>query len=192
MKVRWRIVGLAFLIVLAIAGFNSARWLVVNDPAKSDVIVVLAGETDLRPKLGLRLLQEGYAPVMVIDVPAEQRVYEWTYADLAQRWASQMPEAGKIRICPIKGLSTKAEAHDAAECLGTLQPRSVLLVTSDYHSRRALSTFRHELPQIRFSMAAAFDTQEFGFHWWTHREWAKTTLYENMRLAWWELVDRWH
>jgi uncharacterized SAM-binding protein YcdF (DUF218 family) len=88
-------------------------------------------------------------------------------------------------------LSTKAEAHDAARCLATVSARTVLLVTSDYHTRRALSTFRHELPGIRMSIAAAQSPPQFGLKWWQQREWAKTTLYEWMRLIWWEVVDRW-
>ena len=35
------------------------------------------------------------------------------------------------------------------------------------------------------------DPREFGVRWWRHREWAKTNFYEWLRLAWWELIDRW-
>lgn len=190
MRMRWR-VFLALLLFVIVFAWNAARWLVVNQPERSDAILVLAGETDQRPNLGLRLLQGNFAPVMILDVPAEQRVYQWTSPELAERWVSGLPEASKIKICPIYGLSTKAEAHDAARCLATVSARTVLLVTSDYHTRRALSTFRHELPGIRMSIAAAQSPPQFGLKWWQQREWAKTTLYEWMRLIWWEVVDRW-
>lgn len=191
MKIRWRAVASLLVVALIVCAANAARWLVVNQPEKADAIVVLAGETDARPKLGLRLLDAGYARLMILDVPAEQRVYQWTEPELAQRWISTLPEAAKITICSIVGLSTKDEAHDAAACLQRASVKRVLLVTSDFHTRRALSTFRHELPSIHFSVAAADSSQEFGPKWWRHREWAKTTLYEWLRLIWWEMIDRW-
>jgi uncharacterized SAM-binding protein YcdF (DUF218 family) len=67
----------------------------------------------------------------------------------------------------------------------------VLIVTSEFHTRRALSIFRHELRGKSFSTAAARDDREFGTRWWQHRQWAKTCLYEWLRLVWWNLVDRW-
>ena len=41
------------------------------------------------------------------------------------------------------------------------------------------------------STAAAQDPTHFGTRWWTNREWAKTALDEWVKLAWWEMVDRW-
>jgi hypothetical protein len=40
-------------------------------------------------------------------------------------------------------------------------------------------------------MAAAYDGAQFGTHWWTRRQWAKTVLDEWLRLLWWSVVDRW-
>ena len=191
MRSRRPLLGLLVLAVCILFARNAARLLVVNDPAKSDAILVLAGETDHRPELGLRLLGENSAKLMVLDVPAGQRIYQYSSTELAERWRSGLPDAGRIMVCPIQGLSTKAEVRDAANCLQKISARTVLLVTSDYHTRRALSIFRHELPGVRFSIAAAQGPQEFGIKWWQNREWAKTTLYEWMRLVWWEAVDRW-
>ena len=67
----------------------------------------------------------------------------------------------------------------------------MLVVTSDYHTRRALSTFRHEVPDMQISVAAATDQQQFGGSWWRHRQWAKLNFDEWLRLVWWEAVDRW-
>ena len=64
-------------------------------------------------------------------------------------------------------------------------------VTSDFHTRRALSIFTSEVPSHTYSVAAAYDPREFGVQWWRRREWAKTNFYEWMRLGWWELIDRW-
>jgi DUF218 domain len=188
--IRLRLI-VVLLLILFIFGFQAGRFLVINEPQKSDVILVLAGETDHRPARGLELLRQGYAGRLVIDAPARERIFDASTADLAQHWAHSLPEAQQISICPIYGLSTRDEAHEASSCAGRLGAHRILLVTSDYHTRRALSTFQHEIPQTDFSMAAAYDPTTFGASWWQHREWAKTVFYESIRLMWWECVDRW-
>lgn len=163
----------------------------IDDPQKSDVIVVLAGETDDRPRLGVSLLARQYATKMVLDVPAEQRIFENSATELAERWIDGLPDRQSISICPIHGLSTKEEAREAARCIERAGGQRVLLVTSDFHTRRALSTFRHQNPRLTFSVAAAYNPGQFGTAWWRQREWAKTTWYEWTRFLWWECVDRW-
>jgi len=69
--------------------------------------------------------------------------------------------------------------------------RSVLIVTSEYHTRRALSVFRHTYPDRAIGVAGAVEADQFGTAWWRHRQWAKVTVGEWTRLLWWECVDRW-
>lgn len=83
------------LLVLWLVG-RSDRFLVVDQPQKADVIVVLAGETDKRPARGLELLREGLASKLVLDVPGDARVYDTTYVELAQRWAGSSRRALRL------------------------------------------------------------------------------------------------
>lgn len=186
-----RTVLIVLLVMLLFLFSTSGEFLITNRPERADVIVVLAGETDRRPALGLRLLQENYAPRMVLDVSATGKVFQWSLLQLSLQYVQQLPQAQSVSVCPIYGLSTKAEAQDVAQCLSALNVRSVLVVTSDYHTRRALSTFRHELPSMEVSVAAANDPQQFGASWWKHRQWAKLNFDEWLRLVWWQAVDRW-
>jgi len=163
----------------------------VDDPQASDVMVVLAGETDRRPALAMELMHRGYARRMLIDVPANARVFDTSLVQLAERYFHELPEAAKVRICRIEGLSTRDESRDLAKCLVQEDASRILIVTSDYHTRRALSIVRHEIQGKSFSIAAAHDDSEFGVRWWTNRQWAKTCLYEWLRLLWWRAVDRW-
>jgi uncharacterized SAM-binding protein YcdF (DUF218 family) len=185
---------LIVLIALALFLFStSGHFLIINRPQHADAIVVLAGETDRRPALGLQLLQQGYAPRMILDVPANAKIYDETMLQIAQQYVRELPQpqAQSVIICPIYGLSTKAESQDVSQCLKTLGVHSILVVTSDYHTRRALSTFHHELPGTQISVAAATDPQQFGGAWWKHRQWAKLNFDECLRLVWWQAVDRW-
>jgi DUF218 domain len=183
----------ALLVVALVATVlvaRSARFLVLDQPQKADVILVLAGETDRRPARGLQLLAGGIGARLVLDVPVAT-IYRWSLPELAGKYAEGLPSAEKISICPIYGLSTKAESHEASRCVEAIGGKTVLLVTSDFHTRRALSIFRRELPEFKFSVAAAYDARVFGMDWWRRREWAKTNLNEWTKLLWWEAVDRW-
>lgn len=186
----WMFAGILVLPLVLLFAANAGRILVLNHPQKSDAIIVLAGETEYRPQLGLRMLDEGYGSKLVIDVPAGQEIYQYTQVQLAESYFGKLPESASIRICPIVGLSTRDESHDVAKCLNQ-DERKILIVTSDYHTRRALAIFRHELPGRSFSIAAASHSQEYGIDWWRHREWAKTCFDEWLKLAWWDGVDRW-
>ena len=187
-KLRFILIAIAlFLIVLRT---TSGGFLVMNQPHKSDVIVVLAGETDKRPARALDLLNEGYAPQLILDVPAETNVYGTNQVELAQKYVATLPQANSITVCPVYGRSTRDEVQDAARCLQGHTVRSILLVTSDYHTRRAISTFERVYPTT-YSVAAAFDEREFGVRWWRHRQWAKVNFEEWLKLIWWELLERW-
>jgi hypothetical protein len=185
----WLILLLACVTLFAL---DAGRILVMNAPQRSDLIVVLAGETDRRPTLALDLLYQGYAPRILLDVPASARIYDSTLTQIAADYVRKLPVASHIALCPIVGLSTRDESHDLATCLrGEQGATRILLVTSDYHARRALSIFRHEIRGKYFSVAAAHDDSQFGIRWWTHRQWAKICLDEWLRLIWWNAVERW-
>lgn len=179
---------LALLVAFAV---NAGKLLVVDAPQRSDVILVLAGETDHRLARALQLLDRGYGRRVLIDVPAAARVYGSTEVQLASQYIRTLPEAASVAICPIDGLSTRDESHDVARCLANQEGNRILIVTSEFHTRRALSIFRHEVRGKSFSVAVARDDTQFGTNWWSHRQWAKTCVDEWLRLSWWSAVDRW-
>jgi hypothetical protein len=185
------VVGAVASVLLLGFAANAGRLLVVDAPQRSDVILVLAGETDRRPALALQLLNQDYGRRVLIDVPATARIYAYTQLQLAQRYIEGLPQAASVGICPIEGLSTREESHDAEKCLAGETGSRVLIVTSEFHTRRALSIFRQEVRGKSFSVAAARDETQFGTRWWTHRQWAKTCFEEWLRLVWWTIVERW-
>jgi len=186
---KWRIVLVSLLLLWL--GARSGKFLVVDQPQKSDTILVLAGETDRRPARALELLGQGYAGRVILDVPADASAYGTSYMELARRWAHSQPQASLITICPIYGRSTKEEATDAAKCIRDVGGSSILIVTSDFHARRARSVLRRCIIGHTFQVAAAYDLAQFGEPWWRHRQWAKTNVDEWLRLLWWEVLDRW-
>ena len=187
----WIIAAVILAVLLLVFAASAGRMLVVDSPERSDLIVVLAGETDRRPARALELLDQGYARRVVMDVPAGAMIYDFTQVELAEQYVRHLRQAASVVVCPIMGLSTRDEAHDVEKCLAHQEGSRILIVTSDFHTRRALSIFRHELPGKTFTVAAAYDATQFGRRWWTRRQWAKTCLDEWLRLIWWTAVDRW-
>ncbi len=182
---------LAFCIVAAVLWFVAGGHLLVTDhPQHSDAILVLEGENHARVARGLELLRAGYAPRIIFDVKQEL-LFGQTKPQIAQQFIATLPEWERehASVCALPVDSTREEARAAVPCLR--DARNVLLVTSDYHSRRALSVFRHEIPQDRFSVGAAVSPPDYGANWWQHRAWAKRFAGETAKFAWFEGVERW-
>lgn len=187
-----RILVVVLLGVVAVSLFrHAASFLVVNAPEPADVIVILAGgDNDLRYWNAVKLMKEGYAHRVMLDVYSRGHTYGQSDIELAREFLNRTTP-GQSTLCIAKENSTYDETRYLRDCLKELGVKSILVVTSDYHSRRALSILRARLPQYHFSMYAADDSFYFGKRWWTDREWAKTTLTEWQRYLWWLLADRW-
>src|SRR5215472_11615665 len=108
---------LILLVAVALFGLAAGRFLVVNRPEHADVILVLAGETELRPQRGVELLQAGYAPRLILDVSTQEMIFNLTLPELAQRWLNSVPQSQQMSVCPISGLSTRDETHEADQCI---------------------------------------------------------------------------
>lgn len=188
-----RILVLVLVGILVVFLFRHAgSFLVIqNDPEHADLIVVLAGgDNDLRYWNGVKLMQESYAPRLMLDVFAKGQTFGHADIELAQEMLNQTTP-GQSTICPLQQSSTYDEAGYLGECLAGLGVKSILLVTSNYHTRRSSEILHKRLPQYQFSFYGAPDPYYFGERWWTNRQWAKTVLSEWERYLWWICVDRW-
>jgi len=166
----------------------------VNAPTSSDIIVVVAGQNGEGSfRKALDLFQQGYGNQILLDENTDLRVYGFVRAQLAEEFVAHISgtAAGKVHVCPILGDSTFEEVGYVDKCVSQCGARSVLLVTSDYHTRRALATFKRILPRYYWSVAASEDSAEFGKNWWEHRAWAKRTITEWSKFIWWEGIDHW-
>ena len=87
-----------FILVLIVGVFlasQAARFLVIDDPQKSDAMVVLAGETIVRPARGLELLRQGMAPHLFIDAETG-RIFDSHLTDIAQKYINAQPDASAL------------------------------------------------------------------------------------------------
>src|SRR5260370_25966812 len=106
-----RLFIMLFLAVIFVAlASQAARFLVVDDPEKSDAIVVLAGEPNVRPARALELLRKGVAAYSFLAVATRDRIYDPQLIAIAPKHLTGLAGANRISVCPIAGLSTMAEA----------------------------------------------------------------------------------
>lgn len=196
-KSRWpRRTGLFILVLLLIGAAlfllsRAGSYLVINAPKRSDVMVVLAGGGGSSRFLqAVRLQKMGYAPLILVDAETGAEFYGKSEADLVFDYLNRTEQKGAV-VCPTTADSTYDEAADVERCMKRVGATSAIIVTSDFHTRRALSIFRKRLPQYEWSAAASSAPANAAEQYWKHRWWAKTVMDEWEKYLWWELVDRW-
>jgi hypothetical protein len=129
----------------------------------------------------------------MLTIPAtgrESSCYGRTPAELTEDFIRRSAGGLAVHVCPTRGMSTLQELQSAAACLQPAAPRRILLVTSDYHTRRALAIARQAYPAYSWSVAAANSGLLSAPRWWADRQSAKDVLLEWQKVVWWELVER--
>jgi uncharacterized SAM-binding protein YcdF (DUF218 family) len=199
-----RLAALVFLAIVALGLFffrypilrASGGWLVVSDPLQpSNAIIMLSGD-DVRGDRAARaaeLYKAGWAPVVVAS-GTEIR----TYLSEADIEAHDLRNDGVPRsaILPFR-----QDAHytlqEARDLLGLCQAehwKRVIIVTSNFHTRRARYIFRHVFPpSIEVRVTPSPDVRFHPDSWWQSRRGIKTFFREVAALcvAFWELHG-WH
>lgn len=188
-KSRLILIALAVCVVLA-AVFHTAilaalgTYLVrAQPPRKCDIALILAGDdSGNRVLKGGEMVKDGYAPLALVSGPAG--MYGYYESDLAIPFAVKagFPAADFAGI-PNHSHSTKEEAEAMLPELRRRGVHSVLLVTSDYHTRRAARVYRELAPDLQFDVVAAPDEYFTPTGWWHNRQARKTFAIEWMKTV---------
>jgi len=152
-------------------------------PEKADIGFVLAGDSyGHRIRTAGDMVRAGYVPKVVVSGPSG--FYGFHECDLAIPYAVKAgyPEAYFLHF-ENEARSTELEAKAASQELHRLGVHKVLLITSDYHTRRAGKMFRAAMPDLQFVVVAAPDQNFRADGWWLNREARKTTLLEWTKTA---------
>jgi hypothetical protein len=97
--------------------------------------------------------------------------------------------AARVDFCETNGDvdSTMQEAHAVIPCIQERRWQAVVIVTSDYHTRRAGMIWRRmaarEDPKMRVWIEGVTDP-DFQRPWWRHRQSAKVFVMESAKLVW--------
>lgn len=189
--------ALLLLMVAAIGGtlVLGGDLLVAPDPLpdRAQVAVALAGSTtggEARRAEARRLLEAGQVGHVVFDVGQVRFWGEWM-PDLARRHVAQTygeELAARVSICEMKADSTAEELVALRGCLQERGLRSVVLVTSNYHTRRVRMLSRRIFsgldPPVSVAVHGVPDGDFESSGWWRRRRHAKTWLEETTKLVW--------
>jgi uncharacterized SAM-binding protein YcdF (DUF218 family) len=190
-RTRGRLVPTAiFLFILAVALYALhgkifaalGGYLVENDlPEKADAVVALAGDDyGYRALKAGQLVREGWAPYALISgTPFLLSNHAEMTIDYAV--AKGYPRS-YFRPFERDAVATRDETVDIADELKRLSIHKILLVSSNYHTRRAGLLMRKAAPFLEVRVIAAPDKYFTPDGWWKTRggqrafvlEWAKT------------------
>lgn len=142
----WAFVGKTFIIALVCWGFLlhfATKTLMKSAPfTKADWIVVLGGESGERVIGAAELYRDGVAPQIFVSGRGDcnRNVHLLEIAGV--------PAANISHECTSG--STYENAMYTKQFLSTSNPQKVILVTSWFHTARALRVFEHEWPETQF------------------------------------------
>jgi len=186
-----RILALLLVVLIAlglvfeqrILGAIGSYLIDAESPVKADIAVVLAGDgRGNRILKAGELVKQGFVSSALVSGPDGN--FGFSECDLAIPFAVKAgyPESYFVHF-ENTARSTYDEARVVVEELHRLGVHSVLVVTSDYHTRRAGRMYRNAAPDLRITMVAAPDTYFTQDGWWHNREGQKTALYEWMKTV---------
>ena len=147
-------------------------------PEKADIGLVLGGDYEgNRILTAAQLVRRGFAPQVLVSGPGG--FYGYHECDLAIPFAIKAgyPESYFVHF-ENEAKSTKEEAQSALARLRQLGVHKVLLITSDYHTRRAAKIFRAAAPDLQFVVVAAPDRSFTADGWWHSRQGQKVAFLE--------------
>jgi len=175
------------------------QYLVVqHPPAKSDLIVCLAGGDVERGLASADLFARGLAPrIFIAREPLPEGLETLKQKGIAYPESIDLvtmifrglgvPESAVIRSDqPVE--STFEEAERVGALIQDKKYRSLILVTSPTHSRRAWLTFRKAIPDKDFRITVA-PTPYSKFRaedWWKNRRYVREVIIEYQKLVYYK------
>jgi uncharacterized SAM-binding protein YcdF (DUF218 family) len=182
--------GIIGTVLMALAVRYGGPALVVSEPVEEpDAIVVLASHEWERLPVAVQLARRHPAARLWLTLP--ETVTEHNCFECGQRleWLkAEGIDPTRVAVLPQRVVNTYTEARAAAAFVSEQPVDCLAIVTSAYHGRRALATFRHVFTQsgvrahIGLVAAASHAKPE---HWWRRRydrdyvtyEWAAIVYY---------------
>jgi uncharacterized SAM-binding protein YcdF (DUF218 family) len=134
--------GVLLLAALGCQLFPRAVLTMESGPVKADVMVVLGGGYRERAERAAELFKQGEAPKIIVSGTGDCDFNRQLLA------TNGVPAAAIVLECNSR--TTLENAKFSVPILRRLGAKRVIIVTSWYHSRRALACFEHFAPEIKF------------------------------------------
>ena len=193
----WKLWLAGIFVVLALSFLRWGGYLLVARnrlPERVDAAVVLQGSMAgerARIATAMTMLQRGSAERVAFSVP-KQSYWGEEIAPIARNYIERnygADLASRVEFCETLGVSsTEQEAEALSACIQEHRWKTIALVTSNYHSRRAGLIWRKTLaqrdPSIQLSVDSVADPDYQPRGWWRQRAYATTWLMESANLVW--------
>jgi uncharacterized SAM-binding protein YcdF (DUF218 family) len=194
----------ALLLAWPLLAWLAADWLVLNsEPARADTLVVLGGSSTYveRAEYAAQLFREGLAPKVLLTDDGQRG--GWSQEQqrnpfFVERAAAVLEGAGvpaeRIETLQRQTSSTYEEARLLREYAATHGLHSLLVVTSGYHSRRALWTlervFRGDGVELRLAAVPPGRQTPAPAAWWLSPAGWRMVALEYLKLAYYHVRYR--
>ena len=174
-----------------------------QEPQKVDVIVVLNGRDTERALATVDLYKEGYANLIVLARGPKQPGCDEFFKRVGKDWNSKIFFQRAIEAMGVPKdafkligdgvTNTYDEAKATRQFLRENGYRSILLVTSKWHSKRAYLTFRSMLNDEEGISISSRPSQYDSFdpdNWWRREADAESVLSEYIRFVYYIFTFR--
>ena len=170
-----------------------AQALVFEKPVQTpDIIIVLAGDEGPRIAKSVQLYKDGISDRLMMA--GGGKFLDGYYANYMKDYAIRLGAKKQDILVEKEALSTHENATFSLPIIQKYHFKSVLVVTSKYHTRRAYSVFNklYTPVGIQVGIISAPDSIDYD-NWWTNHdsceailiEWFKTGVYKLNELKGW-------
>ena len=177
-----------------IVWFAGDQLAVRHDPTVVDAIVVFSGDGESsyinqsyqrRTIDAIRFYKSGYAPLIILSSGKDQ-----TFSEVEIIRSLLINRGVPEYAIEILGKYPRSTFENVALVKKTLKEhgvKSILLVTSPYHSRRALWIWRRAMPELLVLAPAVTDTPSLSPMWSANIDQIRVIFYEYFAIAynWW-------
>ena len=176
------------IILMGIIGANLGKFLVQSDKLeKADAIAVFSGDNGPRTEKGVELLKEGYADYLILS---SGKVYDdVTMAELMKNHAIKLGVDESKILIDDESATTNENADFTADIIEENNFKSVIVVTSDYHTRRSKLAMEKALENTLIDGEKVFVSvtpskeEKFTTKWWTSGNSVIMVISEYLKLA---------
>jgi uncharacterized SAM-binding protein YcdF (DUF218 family) len=167
---------LAVALVVICFSFPQQILCVESGDVHADALVVLGGGFGDRAARAAELFQQGVAPRVIVSGTGDCTIN------------MQLLRNAGVPVSAIqlesRSKTTRENAEFSVSLLRADGVRRAIIVTSWYHSRRALSCFRHYAPEIKFYSRPSY----FNY---AHSTWSRAGVWRDVRAEYEKIPGYW-
>lgn len=185
------LLAILYLVRVPLLRFAGEFWIVDDAPESSDAIIVLSGDNydAVRAARAAALFRAGMAP-HVVATGRSLRSYATTTDLMKRDLVDHGVPAAAIIPLTHRADDTREEAVAVSEFVHAHGWKKILLVTSNYHTRRSEYIYERILPPgTQLRVISAPDIEYDPQSWWRTREGLKIFFHEagGYLAALWEM-----